>query len=353
MTRPELFKYFFFGVFLFLLYQLILLLSPFFVAILGSAVLAFTFYPLHRWMVLQLPKSPSAAALLTTVIVVSATLLPLALAVVLLATETVKIYPFVSVWVRNFNAAQLPKFILFWWEGMSALLGSFDPQLKQLALNSLRQMTTVLTALGTQLAKNFLLIPFNVLILVFSLFFAFRDGQSIIGRIRGLLPMQERHKTLILARLNDTLSAIIRGILATAAVQGLLAAFGFWVAGVPFAAVLGLATAFFAVMPLGGAVLVWLPVALFQFSSENYGVATFIFIWGMFVVSTIDNFLKPILIGSKAKLPTFLLFFGILGGLVVYGPVGVLVGPTVVAIVLTFIKIYQEEYYKEILSVNE
>jgi predicted PurR-regulated permease PerM len=202
---------------------------------------------------------------------------------------------------------------------------------------------TKASSLGASIVKNVILFTFQTLIMIFTLFFIFRDGPRLTIKIVGLIPMETAYKTHILNRLNQTLTAVVRGMFVTASVQGLLAGIGFVLAGVRFSVVLGFATAFMALIPFIGATAIWLPVGVYLFLKGWVVQGVGILLWGGLVVSTVDNFLRPYIIGSKANIPIVLLFFGTLGGLQAYGPIGLLVGPLTVASVLAFAKIYGEQ----------
>jgi predicted PurR-regulated permease PerM len=159
----------------------------------------------------------------------------------------------------------------------------------------------------------------------------------------GMIPMETPYKTHILGRLNQTLTAVVRGMFLTASAQGLLAGIGFAIAGVRFSVVLGFATAFLALIPFVGAAAVWAPVGIYLILKGAAYQGIGILLWGGLVVSMVDNFLRPYIVGEKAKLPIVFLFFGTLGGLQAYGPIGLLVGPLTVASVLAFAKIYSEQ----------
>jgi predicted PurR-regulated permease PerM len=118
---------------------------------------------------------------------------------------------------------------------------------------------------------------------------------------------------------------------------------GYLIAGVPLAVFFGVLTGFCAMIPVVGAGLVWLPIGIFVFTQDtSWGI--FLLVWGFFLVSLIDNFLKPILIGSRARIPILLIFCSIIGGANVYGVTGLLVGPILIAVLLAFITIYRESY---------
>jgi predicted PurR-regulated permease PerM len=153
--------------------------------------------------------------------------------------------------------------------------------------------------------------------------------------------MRADHKEAIAARVYETFRAVTIGVFVTAAAQGFAATVGFWISDVRLPMLLGLATGMASL--LGASFVITVPVALFVMSqSKAWGI--FLLIWGMVVVGMLDNFLKPILIGSKARMPFFLIFFSIICGLKLYGPMGFLLGPILVASFLTFVKIYREEY---------
>jgi predicted PurR-regulated permease PerM len=126
--------------------------------------------------------------------------------------------------------------------------------------------------------------------------------------------------------------------------QGIMTGIGFALFRVPFAVFWGFLAAFLALLPIGGAALVWIPGALFLLLTGETLRGVLLAVWGAVLVSLPDNFLKPMLIGRKAKLPAFFLLLGILGGLQVYGFLGILFGPLVVTLLTAFVQIYREEY---------
>jgi predicted PurR-regulated permease PerM len=132
-------------------------------------------------------------------------------------------------------------------------------------------------------------------------------------------------------------------MLATAIAQGVLAGLGYWLAGVPFSLLLGVLSGFLSLIPFA-VPLVWGGCAVYLAASGSAGAAIFLSVWGITVISSVDNLIRPLVIGERAKLSALLLFFAILGGLSVYGFLGLLLGPVLVAIVVTFLSIYREEY---------
>jgi len=187
-----------------------------------------------------------------------------------------------------------------------------------------------------------LLINFGMMI--FALFFFFRDGDGMLERIKYLIPMKDEQKDEIFKKFYDTLNAVILGVMVTAAIQGILQGLFFWILGISYSVLGGVLTFVFALIPIAGAVIVWLPVGLYLvFTGSIYtGIAVLIF--GGLVVSSVDNFLKPMIIGGKVKLSTLFLVLTIFGSLSVFGFTGIIIGPILLAIFMSFIDIYKSEY---------
>jgi predicted PurR-regulated permease PerM len=135
----------------------------------------------------------------------------------------------------------------------------------------------------------------------------------------------------LLGIMHDTVSGVIYGILGTGLAQGVLAAIGFVIAGVPGAVLLGGATFFLSVVPVGPP-LVWGGAAIWLFQQGQPGWAVFVAIWGFFVVSTVDNVIKPFIISRGANLPFAIVFLGVLGGVLAFGVIGAFLGPTLLAV---------------------
>ncbi|MBI4056826.1 MAG: AI-2E family transporter [Elusimicrobia bacterium] len=351
IERKQLFRYFFFGVFALLLYQLLQIISPFVTALMWSATLTLIFYPIHERMTRRVGQRHTAAFLSTTIVAL-AVIVPLLFFLWFLVRESAQLYPAARAWVGtlknlDMHSAEsiLPRPILSIWNGVQTILTSFGIDLQDIFLKNLNEIGQAITRLGGVIAKNLLFLIVNLLLLMISLFFFFKDGATLIRWILDLTPMEHDHKHRIATQLYETLTAVVRGATLTAASQGLLAGIGFAIAGVPFPVFLGAVTAFAALIPPTGATLVWLPIALYRLAHST-GEGVFLSIWGILVISGIDNILRPILIGSKVKLPFLLLFFGIMGGMRVYGFLGLILGPMLIACTLAFIQIYRQEYHQ-------
>jgi predicted PurR-regulated permease PerM len=178
----------------------------------------------------------------------------------------------------------------------------------------------------------------QILLSIVLTFFILRDGQALgarletaASRIAGL-----RGRRLINVA-GKTVRGVVYGIIGTAVAQGLLAGIGFTMAGVPSALLLGVLTFFFSVVPFGPP-LIWIPASLWLFSIDRTGWGIFVLIWGIFVVSSVDNIIKPYLISHGSKIPFIVVFMGVIGGALAFGLVGVFLGPTLLGVTFKIIE---------------
>ncbi len=347
LNRESVVQFFFFGTFAWLIYQLFLLSRPFLPGLLYAGIMVIAFHPLYVRLKALVPTR-YVASLIMTLAVIFLAVIPVIALLWLLFREADRLVPLAQEIVEDihksdFNSLKthIPDAMLPTLEKAHGYLMSLDIDLKSLVLDNVREVGLLLTTSGTLLAKHALFALFNGIVLTIMLFFGFQDGQRALRWVVGVIPLRPEHKETITKRAYETFRAVIIGTLATAAAQGTLAMLGFLAAGVRLPVLLGVATALASL--LGGAFIVTVPVSLWLMNtSPAWGV--FLLLWSLLVVGLVDNFLKPILIGSRARLPFVLIFFSILGGVKLYGAIGFILGPVLVVSVLTFLKIYQEEY---------
>ena len=167
----------------------------------------------------------------------------------------------------------------------------------------------------------------SVLLTFYLLFYFLRDRRAVLLLIRSLSPLSEADMDRVFSRVGDTVHATIYGTLAVAAVQGTLGGLMFWWLGLPASVLWGLVMGVLAVVPVLGAFIVWIPAALLLALEGSWGKALILVVWGGVVVGGIDNLMYPILVGNRLKLHTIPAFMAIVGGLIVFGPSGLILGP--------------------------
>ena len=311
-----------------------LLLNPFFSSIVGAIVLAVVTQRPYDWLASKI-KSPNTVAALALVIVILAIIIPtffLALdigkqavaAVAALREDTTqqKIADFFS---RHPDIA----------ERFQSFTDSIDPS------NISRSTAGWLGGKLAGFLGNTVGVITHLVVMLFILFFLFRDREFAIKSLRSLLPLRSEESTELLQRIGDTIFATALGRLTIAAIQGSLAGLAYWVLGVPGAILWGFTTALLAMIPGFGAVLVWGPIAIFLGLSGHWGKAALLAIWGGLIVSTIDNFLYPILVGTRLRAHTVTILLSIFGGITLFGITGVILGPVIFSVATTLLDFWR------------
>jgi len=323
------------------------LLAPYATPIAWACVLAVFFYPAYLLLLRVMPGHPGLAAGLVTLAVLALAVVPALLLTGVVAREAIAAYHDAATYVVENRVQVLDDLSHHWlvqpvWVWLSERLAGSDVDPTSLALSGLRWLSEFAAGNAAQVAKNVLGFVVGIGILTFTLFFAFRDGAALVVYLEESLPMHAGDRRRLFARLQNTLMAVVQGLAATALLQAVLVGAALWVLGVPFVLLLSVVSFAFAFLPVGGAALVWVPVVLGLYAGGDYVRATALLVWGSVVVSGIDNFVRPLVIGGQAQLPTPLLFFGILGGLHTFGFVGVFAGPATIAAFLSIVGIYRE-----------
>jgi predicted PurR-regulated permease PerM len=236
--------------------------------------------------------------------------------------------------------------LMGWWSFLGMELASLDVEVdwKELVLQGAKSSSSALVSQVTGVAQNLLLFVANFIVVLISLFFFLRDGAGFCYRLRRLLPMDQERQERLFSNIVNATTAVVHGCLVVAVIQGLLAGVAYWLLGVPYAVVWGVLTAFVALLPMGGTTIVSVPATIYLFLQGETVRAIILLAWCVGVVGTVDNILKPIFIGTRLKLPLIFLFFGILGGLVVFGALGIILGPVLFALLAALLDVYSEEY---------
>lgn len=175
-----------------------------------------------------------------------------------------------------------------------------------------------------------------------TMFFMLRDGHKLLNPAVELLPLPEKWTRKILARVQQTIHAVFMGVILVAFMQGVIAGIGYLIAGIDAWLVWGAATVVLCAVPLLGAPVVYVPLALLLLSQGKIWQGIFLLVWGFGLVSNIDNFLRPKYIGERVGLHYIAIFFSLLGGVLAFGPVGLMVGPVLLTVFLELIQYSRE-----------
>ena len=351
MTRQQIFSIVFFALLVLLLYQMGLMFQPFLFPALLAGLLAHWALPLHLRFTKLFNGNETLSAATLTVGALGIVVVPLAVMGVLLVREAGAAEQTIRTWIAAGGLQQLPDqlatipFIGGWLRTVVSGTNMHTLSMEQSVVAGAKGLSQFLVGQMGDLLKNAFILVTDFFIMLLILFFLFKDGRQWFAALYELVPMDESHKHKIVTRLDQTIRAVVKGMLVTAIVQGVLAGLAYVVLGVPFPVVLTALTIMLAPIPFGGTALVWGPVVLYLFWIGAAGKALVMLVWGIGVVSTIDQILRPWLIGQDVQIPVLLLVLSVLGGLALYGLLGLFVGPILVSLLMTAVQIYREEYH--------
>lgn len=316
--------------------------------ILWAVTLAALFYPLHRQILHLVRGRVTLAAGISTVLSVAILFLPALLLALNLLAEVQNLWPTlrdglgqnsfhaIAQWLEGSGMRGPAHFVL----GQQSSAGAQGLEM-EIEKGAIWVQGFFLDQLRT-LTKNAPGAVFETVVTLFTFFFFLRHGPGWIENIKNALPLERDHSNRLFGIAGQTVNAVFRGVILTAAAQAILAGIGFWIAGAKIPVLLASLTFLGSMIPFVGAVAVWLPTAVALFLTGHQGAAIGLAIYGTVVVSLADNFLKPYVIGRHMKLPTLWLFLAIIGALKLFGFLGVVVGPAALSLGFAIYRIYTE-----------
>ncbi len=307
------------------------MLRPFVAIIAWSVVLVITFHPVQQRLV-KYTRRPSLSALLSSLLVVLTILIPVLLITGLIVSEAFTLAETLhGKFQGGFDPKQIPpvRHIMEWliqhahWDP-ARVEESIRQHASQLVQGAAQSLLTV--------AGNVSSLVVSFVFTVFTMFYLFRDGVKIMSQIPDLLPLERSQSESVITRIRDVIDGSIYGVLVIAVIQGGLGGLIFGVLGIPSPVLWGLVMAVASLIPLLGAASVWVPGALYLLLTGQGSKALIVAAFGGLVISSVDNFLRPKLVGEKVRLSELVMFFSVLGGLEVFGMLGIVVGPVVYAV---------------------
>lgn len=334
---------------------LLIILEPFITVLILAAILATAFSPLYLKILEKLSGRARLASFLTVLIIFFLLLIPLCIFILLLGKQALDTYVYIQESIRN---GFLDPYIK--WENGGVIydmLGALkyhlngfidfeSINLKESITDVAKIVTTYLAEQSANLIKGFGWFLLRFFILLFALYYMFKDAYSIVDKIMTLSPLPDKHEKELFRKFKEISHATLYGIFLTSIVQGIIGGVGFAIAGIPNALFWGTAIAVFSLVPIVGTAAIWFPAAVFLLISGNLLSGGFLFLWGMLIVSTSDNVLRSVLIGGKANMNQLLTFLAVFGGVLAFNLIGVIFGPLILMLFFAFLHIYETEYDK-------
>lgn len=318
----------------------LLLLLPFLSSLCWAALLAFATWPLMTGLTKVLGGRVTLSAALLTLFWILLVAVPILVLGANLAEHAKSLAELIKgLWVEGLPPAptglleKIPfigEYLNSTWQRLAQESAALSTTIKP----HLGQIANWVALQGAKVGGGLLELSLSLVLV----FFFYRDGPALAAFAKAILTrLIDDRANHYLSLIAGTVQRVINGVIGTAIAQGLLAFIGFWIAGVPGAAGLGILTFFLSFLPAAPP-LVWLPVVGWLIFKESYGYATFVALWGFFIVSGVDNILKPYLISRGGALPLLIVIIGVVAGVVTMGLLGVFLGPTLLAVSYSLLK---------------
>ncbi len=296
-----------------------------------------TAFPLYRWLLVHMGRQVAAA--ITLLLLLAGVGIPIAVFLTVVASEAVQMSQGAQAWLQEAGRMDQVHALLQKIPFAHSFLPEDEKIVEQLGEAAGRTGPFLMGALAaaTRGTLSFFLQAF---VLLYALFFFLVDGPALLRRILHYIPLDPRQKDELLERFVSVTRATLKGSLLIGLLQGGAAGFGFWMAGVPGSAVWGTVMTVLSILPAVGAAIVWIPAVIYLFAMGQVASAIGLLVWCAVVVSSIDNLLRPRLIGRDARMSDLLILISTLGGILLFGAVGFIVGPIVAALFVTVWHIY-------------
>lgn len=314
-----------------------------------AVLLSFLVYPLYQMIYHKIFKGkwPNLSAVLMTAFVILIIVLPAVMVGFVMAREGIRLYGNVAEFLKGMEGANAhPVTMIFppaLTERLRPLFEEFE-FLGNIFGQTGRWAASSIAAVSRGFLGNAIRIVLQLIVIAVASFFVIRDGHLILGYVKDITPLLQQDRDAFFGQAKRILQAVLYGITLTAIIQGILGGFGWWYVGLPTPLLFGALMALLAMFPIIGTPLVWVPGALYLLYLGQWKNAIVLFVWGLLVVSLIDNFLRPLFISEGSKIHILIIFIGVFGGLTTWGFIGIFLGPLVISLFVFMLDTYRKEW---------
>jgi len=335
------------AIFFYLFYRIII---PFFVPITWAAVFVIIFFPLYEWVCKKV-KSRGLASLLLCLFIVILIIGPITYLFAALVNEAADAVAKVNAMYKSGQLDKILAIDLPWIDAVKQKLNQYYDlskiNLDELIKDSIDRVTGVIFSQTSWLIANATKTIFYLILMVFTMYYFFKDGAAIVGKIKKLMPISPEQVELTFGHLRDVIQATMYGGVVVALIQGMLGGILFAIVGIPSAVFWGAIMAFLSIIPFLGAFIIYVPAGIILLLGGSYVKGIVVIAVGTFVISQSDNIIRPYLISGRTSMHPLMLFFAILGGIALFGLLGVVVGPLIAAVFVTLLRIFEFKLHPE------
>jgi len=325
------------------LYFCYVIARPFLAPIFLALMIAIVFHPIHVRIESRIQRR-NLAGLMSTILVLVTVFVPTFILGVLATREAHALY--IQLSQRSAEQGGWNPYAMHFVDRLSGWarhyvdLSTLD--IRGALVRSLEQISHSLVSWGTHFLSDIVSFFVEALITFFTLFFLFREGESLKRQLAAFLPLRAEQFERLFSGVSNSIVANVYGCVAVAAAQGVLMSLGFWIVGLPSPILWGLVTALCSMLPIIGSFAVWGPTTLILFLTGHWGKALILLVWSAAVVSQIDNLLRTWIMSQRANMHPLLMFFALLGGVKAFGVMGLFLGPVVVSVTLVALQMLRE-----------
>ena len=313
--------------------------QPFFTPITWAMVLCVVFYPVYVFT-LRVVKMKEVASFITLIIILVVIIGPFSYISYSLVNEVTEIVAKTDTDARIMTSLLSDERVMNVFRKVEPYTG-LEPPSEELIVESAKKLGKKIVEGLSAGFGNVLSVAANFVIMAFTIFFFFKDGPRFFQRIRDYFPFSEQHRDRLTSQIKDMIVSTIYGGVLVAIVQGILGGVAFSLLGIQSPIFWGCSMALMSFVPVLGTSIIWLPATGSLLLQGAYGKGVALILIGVFVISMVDNILKPLIIGGRTKMPTIVIFFTVLGGIKLFGLLGLVMGPLVFALFLSVFEIFR------------
>ncbi len=321
------------------LYLCLRIVVPFARVIAWSVVLAVTCHPVHERL-LRATRRPALSALITSILVVLAVVIPLLSLTGLALYQAQGLVKSLSLSLQQPSGAAGWASAAFAW--LARVSGVDAKTIAAWASGHASDLARSAGQYALSIAAGVADTVVSFLLIVFATFLLLRDGRRMLEKIHELLPFERHRSDAVFLRIRDAVHGSVYGVVAIALLQGTLCGGMMWLLGIPSAALWGMLTVFASPIPVVGTAVSWVPAALYLVATGQWAKAIIMGVWGALIVSSVDSFLRPRLVAGRVNLDEFAMFLAMLGGLQAFGVVGIVLGPVIFATAVAIVEALTE-----------
>lgn len=334
--------------FLALIFLTGLLFKPFFNSLFLGLVIVIIFYPLYLKLLARLKKGPTIVAGIMTLLVLVVIVIPVGFLGVILTNQAIKLIEYAQ---RLDWAVQTQVFLksgngiarLVMWASERFHIG-IDQMVSKFSLMAVQRSSQFFYEHFNAIVSNSVALVIQFIIMILTIYYMFRDGKRLISFLSDLMPFSKEHKVMLSQKFKDVGRAVMYGNSVSGLVQGVVGGVGFALFGLPSPLFWGVVMAFSGMIPLLGPVIVYIPATIYLFATGSTKMAIGFGLYNVLLVSTVDNLVKPLVMGGRIKVHSFLILLSLLGGLALFGTMGILYGPFIIVFLLVFSEMYKHAH---------